>query len=89
MQRRSGPRESGWEDDDVDPEEIWTSGYIAHELETYGINVERGIGGTGILAILKGNNTGKIVMLRAQFHNLADMLRPGADICISKLYFPG
>ncbi|MBC2579737.1 M20 family metallopeptidase [Clostridium sp. DJ247] len=45
--------------------EIRTAGIIAERLEHYGIEVERNIGGTGVLGILRGEHPGKTILLRA------------------------
>jgi amidohydrolase len=50
--------------------ELETSDLIAEKLNTLGIEVKRGIGGTGVLGILKGGKPGKTVMLRADMDAL-------------------
>lgn len=46
-------------------EEFETADLIAKKLTELGIEVKRGIGGTGVLGILRGGKPGKTVMLRA------------------------
>ena len=35
-------------------EEKWTSDFVADKLQSFGIEVHRGLGGTGVVGILKG-----------------------------------
>lgn len=44
--------------------EIRTSGIVAKELEALGLEVTRGIGKTGVVAIIEGANPGPTVLLR-------------------------
>ena len=52
-------------------EETWTAEYVARQLESLGMEVQRGIGVTGVLGILKGAKPGKTVLLRSQMDGLA------------------
>ena len=47
-----------------------TSKLVAEKLEALGIQVKRGVGGTGVLGILKGPRQGKVVALRADMDAL-------------------
>jgi len=47
-----------------------TSKLVAEKLEALGIKVKRGVGGTGVLGILKGPRQGKVVALRADMDAL-------------------
>jgi len=47
-----------------------TSKLVAERLEALGIQVKRGVGGTGVLGILKGPKQGKVVALRADMDAL-------------------
>jgi carboxypeptidase Ss1 len=47
-----------------------TSKLVAERLEALGIQVKRGVGGTGVLGILKGPRHGKVVALRADMDAL-------------------
>lgn len=47
-----------------------TSKLVAERLEVLGIEVKRGVGGTGVLGILKGAKNGKVVALRADMDAL-------------------
>lgn len=52
-------------------EEFWTAAYVADYLERQGIEVQRGIGGTGVLGILRTPEPGPTVLLRSQMDGLA------------------
>src|SRR5258708_30916221 len=39
-------------------EEVRTSGIVAEKLTQWGIKVHRGLGGTGVIGVLKGKGTG-------------------------------
>src|SRR3954452_24169208 len=39
-------------------EEVRTSGIVADKMKQWGIDVHRGIGGTGVVGVLKGKGTG-------------------------------
>ena len=47
-----------------------TSEFVARRLAKLGIAVRRGIGGTGVVGILKGPNEGRVVALRADMDGL-------------------
>ena len=47
-----------------------TSKIVAKKLESFGIHVNRNIGKTGVVGILKGNNKGKTIALRADMDAL-------------------
>ena len=47
-----------------------TSKLVADMLESMGIEVKRGVGGTGVLGTLKGGRSGKVVALRADMDGL-------------------
>ncbi len=47
-----------------------TAKLVAEQLKALGLEVETGVGGTGVLAILKGVKTGKVVALRADMDAL-------------------
>jgi hippurate hydrolase len=52
-------------------EEVRTSGIVAEKLASWGIEVHRGLGGTGVVGVLKGKGTsGKRVGLRADMDAL-------------------
>ncbi len=52
-------------------EEVRTSGIVAELLEKFGCEVHRGIGGTGVVGLLKGrSDTGKRIGLRADMDAL-------------------
>src|SRR6266404_4540892 len=58
-------------------EEVRTSGIVADKLTQWGIEVHRGLGGTGVVGVLKGKGTGgKRIGLRADMdalHNAPDL----------------
>src|SRR6201994_4639884 len=52
-------------------EEVRTSGIVAEKLKQWGIEVHRGIGGTGVVGVLKGRGNGdKRIGLRADMDAL-------------------
>ena len=52
-------------------EEVRTSGIVAEKLQQYGIEVHRGLGGTGVVGVLKGNGSGsRRIGLRADMDAL-------------------
>ena len=52
-------------------EEVRTSGIVAEKLSQWGIEVHRGIGGTGVVGVLKGKGSGnKRIGLRADMDAL-------------------
>ena len=44
-------------------EEAWTSDFISKKLKSFGIEVHRGLGGTGVVGVLKGLKVEVIVLL--------------------------
>jgi carboxypeptidase Ss1 len=50
--------------------EDWTSKFVAERLRSFGVEVMRGVGGTGVLGVLSGSKTGKVVALRADMDAL-------------------
>ena len=52
-------------------EEVRTSGIVAEKLTQWGIEVHRGLGGTGVVGVLKGNGSGgRRIGLRADMDAL-------------------
>jgi len=51
-------------------EEYQTSELAARELESYGIEVTKGVGGTGVVGLLAGARPGKTLLLRADMDAL-------------------
>ena len=47
-----------------------TAKLVAERLKSLGINVQTGIGKTGVVGILKGNGSGKTIALRADMDAL-------------------
>jgi carboxypeptidase Ss1 len=47
-----------------------TAALVAESLASYGIEVRKGVGGTGVLGILKGGKRGRVVALRADMDAL-------------------
>jgi amidohydrolase len=60
-------------------EEFRTAGILAYHLESLGLEVSRGIGGTGVIAELRGAQAGKTVMLRADIDALPILETTGAE----------
>jgi len=50
--------------------EVGTSKLVGDRLESLGITVRRGVGGTGVLGVLKGAKPGRVVALRADMDGL-------------------
>jgi len=50
--------------------EVNTAKLVADRLESYGIVVKRGVGGTGVLGTLKGGKPGRVIGLRADMDGL-------------------
>ncbi len=51
-------------------QEVETSKLVADRLESLGIEVKRGVGGTGVLGVLVGAKKGRVVALRADMDGL-------------------
>ena len=51
-------------------EEVKTSEYVASKLAQLGIETVRGVGGTGVLGIIRGEQPGPVVLLRADMDAL-------------------
>lgn len=52
-------------------EEVWTSDFVAKRLEEFGIEVHRGLAGTGVVGTLKGrSDNGRAIGLRADIDAL-------------------
>ena len=51
-------------------EEVRTSGIVAKELASYGLEVKTGIAKTGVIGLLKGEHNGPVILLRADMDAL-------------------
>lgn len=51
-------------------EETETAKFIAEKLTQFGLEVKSGIGGNGLVGILKGSEQGETIALRADFDAL-------------------
>ena len=51
-------------------EEVWTSATLAEHMRSLGLAVEEGIGGTGVLAVLNGQQPGRTLLVRADIDGL-------------------
>ncbi|MDH3272024.1 MAG: amidohydrolase [Gemmatimonadota bacterium] len=51
-------------------QEFRTAGLVAEHLESLGIEVETGVGGTGVVGVLRGGRPGPVVALRADMDGL-------------------
>ena len=61
-------------------EEKWTSDFIAAKLESFGIEVHRGLAGTGVVGVIKGQGDGKrMIGLRADIDALPITEENGFD----------
>lgn len=61
--------------------EFKTSAWLAEKIKAAGYSVTTGVGGTGIVAELKGNKLGPVVALRADMDALAHTI-DGKEICV-------
>jgi amidohydrolase len=59
-------------------EEHRTAGILADHLEKLGLSVQRGVGGTGVIAELRGGQPGKTVLVRADIDALPILESTGA-----------
>jgi len=50
--------------------EFKTSAYVAEKLESFGIQVQKGVAHTGVVGILKGGKPGPVIALRADMDGL-------------------
>src|SRR5437867_11766260 len=57
-----------------------TAKLVAEQLKALGIQVKQGVGGTGILGILKGPQPGRVVALRADMDALPPDDRAEVDV---------
>lgn len=55
-------------------EEVKTAAYLADQLENAGYTVETGIGGTGVMGVLKSNKPGSVVMVRADMDAMVHII---------------
>ena len=62
-------------------EEVKTSAWLAERIKAAGFAVTTGVGGTGIVAVLKGKEAGPVVALRADMDALAHVV-DGKDVCV-------
>ncbi len=51
-------------------EEINTPAFIADQLEAFGVEVKRGVGGRGVVGTIRGGKSGKTIAFRADFDAL-------------------
>ena len=52
-------------------EEVWTSDFIAAKLQSFGIEVHRGMGKTGVVGVVRGNgDSDRAIGLRADIDAL-------------------
>ena len=59
--------------------EIRTANIVARELTGMGLKVKTGVGATGVVALLEGNTTGKVVLLRFDMDALPIQEETGAE----------
>ncbi|MEH6775592.1 MAG: amidohydrolase, partial [Cereibacter changlensis] len=48
----------------------WTTGFVADRLRSFGLAVETGIGGSGVVAVARGDRPGPVTGLRADMDAL-------------------
>lgn len=61
--------------------EVKTSAWLAEKIKAAGFAVTTGVGGTGVVAVLKGKEAGPVVALRADMDALAHVV-DGQDVCV-------
>ena len=61
--------------------EFKTSAWLAEKIAAAGFSVTTGVGGTGIVAVLKGKEPGPVVALRADMDALEHVV-DGKDVCV-------
>ncbi len=67
-------------------EEVWTSAYVARALNELGLEVQTGVGKTGVVGILEGAHGGPTVLVRADMDALPVMEENSVDYVSA---FPG
>lgn len=60
-------------------EEVWTSDFVAHELEALGYDVHRGLARTGVVATLRNGTSTRAIGLRADMDGLPIFEETGLD----------
>ncbi|MHB1302013.1 MAG: amidohydrolase [Acidiphilium sp.] len=60
-------------------EEVWTSDFVAHELEALGYDVHRGLARTGVVATLRNGTSTRAIGLRADMDGLPIVEETGLD----------
>ncbi len=60
-------------------QEVRTAGIVAKELTALGMEVNTGVGGTGVVALLEGTNPGPVVLVRADMDALPIREETGAS----------
>src|SRR5207248_10060204 len=69
------PRVVAWRRDfhqhpELSNQEVRTSGIVAQHLKALGLEVRTGVGGTGVVGVLRGGKPGRVVALRADMDAL-------------------
>jgi len=59
-------------------QEVRTSGIVARELNSLGLEVRTGAGGTGVVALLEGSKPGPVLLIRADMDALPILEETGA-----------
>ena len=62
-------------------EEVKTAAWLAEKIKAAGFAVTTGVGGTGIVAVLKGKEAGPVVAVRADMDALAHVV-DGKEVCV-------
>lgn len=62
-------------------EEIETSAYVAKTLQSMGLEVQKNVGGYGVVALIRGKGPGKCIGLRADMDALQITEKTGCDFC--------
>ena len=61
-------------------QEFRTAALVAEHLESLGIEVQTGVGGTGVVGVLEGGRPGPVVALRADMDGLP--VTEMVDVCV-------
>jgi len=60
-----------------------TADFVAEKLSSFGLEVHRGMGGTGVVAVIKGNGTGRNIALRCELDALPIEEQTNVEGCVA------
>ena len=64
--------------------EVRTGGIVAKELEALGLEVTKGVGKTGVVALLEGSKPGPTLLIRFDMDALPIVEDTGARVCLTE-----